>query len=86
MLIPTSAVLEGLVEQAPANQITLDWLLHSLRTRSFGIVLLLLGILGLLPVISPVAGIMLTIPAYQMIRALRPGVPSEDGATTSICR
>ncbi len=37
--------------------------------RSFGIVLLLLGILGLLPVVSPVAGIMLTIPAFQMIRA-----------------
>jgi len=68
-LIPTSTVLEDLVKGEAVDKVTLDWLLQHLKARSFGIVLLLLGILGLLPVISPIAGIMLTIPAFQMIRA-----------------
>jgi hypothetical protein len=66
---PTSDVLEGLVKCAPAGEVTLGWLLDNLRTRSFGIVLLLLGIVGLLPVVSPAAGVLLVIPAFQMIRA-----------------
>ena len=40
-----------------------------LRGRSFGIILLLLGVCGLLPVVSAVAGLMLAIPAFQMILA-----------------
>jgi hypothetical protein len=68
-MIPTSQVLETLMERAPAEHVTVAWLLDHLRTRSFGIVLLLLGILGLVPVVSPVAGILISIPAYQMIRA-----------------
>jgi hypothetical protein len=67
--IPTSVVLEGVVRRAPAGEVTLGWLIENLRTRSFGIVLLLLGIVGLLPVVSPAAGVLLTIPAFQMIRA-----------------
>jgi hypothetical protein len=67
--IPTSAVLEDLVEDAPNDQLTLAWILDRLRSRSFGIVLLSLGIVSILPAISPVAGILLSIPAYQMIRA-----------------
>ncbi len=66
---PTSVVLERLLKQAPANEVTLAWLLDNLRTRSFGIVLLLLGVVGLLPIVSPAAGLLLTIPAFQMIRA-----------------
>jgi hypothetical protein len=66
---PTSQILETLLEGAPDDQITLSWILAHLRTRSFGIVLLLLGILGLVPVVSPVAGVLISIPAYQMIRA-----------------
>jgi len=67
--IPTSVVLEGLLKHAPRGEVTLSWLLNQLRTRSFGIILLLLGVVGLLPVVSPVAGILLFIPAFQMIRA-----------------
>jgi hypothetical protein len=67
--IPTSVVLEGLLKHAPAGEVTLAWLLDHLRTRSFGIVLLLLGIVGLLPVVSPAAGVLLFIPAFQMMRA-----------------
>lgn len=69
--IPTSVVLEGLAQGAPDNRLTLAWILDRLRARSFGIVLLLLGIVAILPAVSPVAGILLSIPAYQMIRAHR---------------
>jgi hypothetical protein len=57
------------VREAPADNVTLGWLLDHLRTRSFGIVLLLLGVCGLIPVVSPLAGLALAIPAFQMIRA-----------------
>jgi hypothetical protein len=67
--VPTSAVLAALIHDAPAGAVTLAWLMGHLQGRSFGIILLLLGVCGLLPVISPVAGLLLFIPAYQMIRA-----------------
>ena len=67
--LPTSVVLEHLIRDAPADRVTLAWLIGHLRTRSFGMILLSLGVCGLLPVVSPVAGLMLAIPAFQMIRA-----------------
>jgi hypothetical protein len=67
--VPTSDVLLRLIHEAPAGHVTLAWLMGHLRTRSFGIILLLLGVCGLLPVVSPVAGLLLSIPAFQMIRA-----------------
>lgn len=67
--VPTSAILERLIDAAPADHVTLAWLMTQLRARSFGVILLLFGVLGLLPVVSPVAGLLLLIPAFQMIRA-----------------
>jgi hypothetical protein len=67
--IPTSEVLRGLLDQAPADGVTLGWLLDKLHKRSFGIVLLLLALIGLAPGTSPVVGLLLTIPAIQMILA-----------------
>lgn len=66
--VPTSVVLEGLIHNAPAGQVTLTWLMGHLPTRSFGIILLLLGVCGLLPLLSPIAGLALALPAFQMIR------------------
>lgn len=65
---PTSAVLHDLLGEAPAEQVTVDWLLARLGDRSFGIVLLLLGIFGLLPGASAIAGALLVILAFQMIK------------------
>ncbi|QCG94523.1 exopolysaccharide biosynthesis protein [Azospirillum sp. TSA2s] len=67
--IPTSEVLRGLLDEAPADCVTLGWLLEKLHKRSFGIVLLLLALIGLAPGTSPVVGLLLTIPALQMILA-----------------
>jgi hypothetical protein len=43
--------------------------MRQLGPRSFGIILLLLGFLACLPGVSAVAGVLIAIPAYQMIVA-----------------
>ena len=67
--LPTSVVLQGLLGAGPAERVTLGWLLGRLGGRSFGVVLLLLGLLGLLPGVSAFAGVLLAVPACQMILA-----------------
>lgn len=67
--VPTSVVLERLVRDAPAGRVTLAWLTERLHARAFGVVLLVLGVCALLPVVSTAAGLLLAIPALQMVRA-----------------
>jgi hypothetical protein len=43
---PSSRMLEDLFEKAPANYFTLGWLMSFMRERSFGIVILFLGLLA----------------------------------------
>jgi len=70
--VPTSLVLQQLLDEAPADHFTLDWLVGSLSERSFGIVMLLLAVLAMAPIGSSVPGLLLGIVAAQMI-AGRPG-------------
>ncbi|MBL8669085.1 MAG: exopolysaccharide biosynthesis protein [Alphaproteobacteria bacterium] len=67
--VPTSVILQELLRDAPGDRITLEWLLGRLGERSFGIVLLLIALVGLVPGVSAVAGILLALPAAQMLRA-----------------
>jgi hypothetical protein len=67
--LPTSVVLDDLLGNLPSEHVTLDWLMGRLGDRSFGIVLLLLALLGLLPGVSAIAGLLLALPASQMILA-----------------
>lgn len=66
MRVPTSVILEELLHDAPTN-VTLEWIVANLRERSFGIVMLLIALLGLVPGLSPFVGVLLAIPAIQMI-------------------
>jgi hypothetical protein len=66
-LVPTSVVLQRLHDEAPTDHFTLGWLMGSLHKRSFGIIMLLLAVVALAPGISIVAGLLLMIPAFQMI-------------------
>ena len=67
---PTSFILESMLDAILAErQITLDWLMERLGERSFGIFLLLLAILGLLPGVSALPGVLLMALATQMILA-----------------
>ena len=75
--VPTSAVLDGLLGAGAgagpaAPHVTLDWLMRGLGDRAFGVVLLLLALLAALPGVSVVAGLLIIVPAWQMLRA-RPG-------------
>lgn len=70
--VPTSIVLDELLGGAPVEQVTVEELIAKLGDRSFGLVLHLLGLLGLLPGVSAIAGVLLIIVACQMILA-RPG-------------
>lgn len=66
---PSSVILAELLGEAPAQQVTLDWLMSRLGDRSFGMILLIVAPLGLLPGISIVIGALLIVPAYQMMLA-----------------
>jgi hypothetical protein len=65
--VPASIILERLNEQAPADHFTLAWLLAGLSKHSFGILLLLLAVIAIAPGIAVVAGVLLFIPAFEMI-------------------
>lgn len=52
----------------PADHCTLGWLLGRLHKHAFGIVMLLLGVVAMAPGVSIVAGVLLLIPSFQMIR------------------
>jgi hypothetical protein len=67
--VPTSVVLEGLLSRAPAEHVTLDWLIGELRERSFGFVMLLMGLIALIPGGSTFIGFLLAYPAIQMMLA-----------------
>jgi hypothetical protein len=66
---PTSIVLERLLEGAPGDYVSLGSLIESLRERSFGIVMLIMGLVALIPGVSGIIGVLLMIPAFQMILA-----------------
>jgi hypothetical protein len=65
--IAASAVLQRLHDQAPPDHFTLGWLMGSLSKHSFGIIMLLLAVIAIAPGASIVAGMLLFIPAFQMI-------------------
>lgn len=89
--VPTSEILAKLLENASPEHVTVAWLLGSLRERSFGIFLLLIALLGLLPGVVILAGLVLLIPAFQMMLArpfpVLPGfIASRRLSTRSVAR
>jgi hypothetical protein len=60
-------VLQRLHDEMPADHFTLAWLMGSLHTHSFGIIVLLLALVAIVPGLSIVAGLLLMVPALEMI-------------------
>jgi hypothetical protein len=60
-------VLQRLQDGAPADHFTLGWLVVNLRKRSYGMLMLVLALFAIVPGVSFVAGLLLMIPAFQMI-------------------
>ena len=65
--VPASVILQKLHDQAPAGHVTLDWLMSSLQKQSFGLITLVLAVVAAAPGISLKGGLLLLIPAVQMI-------------------
>ena len=65
--IHASIVLQQLQEEAPRDYVTLGWLTGRLHRRSFGMIMLVLALVATVPGVSIVAGLLLMIPAFQMI-------------------
>jgi hypothetical protein len=63
----TSQLLADLIAQAPSGPVDLEWLLSHLDRRSFGLLLLLLGMLVVIPGVATVATLALLFPAVQMM-------------------
>src|SRR6185369_1349054 len=63
----TSDVLQELLRDAPGETVTLAWLIGALRRRSFGLVMLLMGVVALVPGGSTIIGVLLLYPAAQMM-------------------
>jgi|SRR5262245_55844053 len=64
---PSSRVLQEVVCQAPSEYVTVGWLTSSLHRRSFGTIMLCLGLLAMTPVGSTVPGLILAAMAVRLI-------------------
>lgn len=74
--IPTSVALAQMLENAPKDRIELGWLIDHLGKRSFGLLLLILSVAGLAPGIATFIGLVIAIPAVEMMLGReRPALP-----------
>lgn len=65
--VPVTATLSDLVNNLPGEHFTIEWLLGRLDRRSFGIILLVMALVAMVPGISLLIGPLLAIPAFEMI-------------------
>jgi hypothetical protein len=67
--LPTSAALQGLIAEMTADHVSLGWILDRLGERSFGLLMLILALLALVSGLSSFIGVLIMLPAMQMILA-----------------
>ncbi len=61
--VPTSVALAQLLNEAPRDHVSFAWLIGRLQKRSFGLLMLLLALLGLAPGVALFTGFLLAFPA-----------------------
>ena len=66
-LAHTSVVLQQLHDEMQSGHVTLGWFVRRLRKRSYGMIMLLLALIAMVPGVCIAAGLLLMIPAVQMI-------------------
>lgn len=66
---PTSQLFQAVLNNAPNDHVTLAWIIGGLRKRSFGMIMLLLGLIAMVPGISVIAALLLTALGFQMVMA-----------------
>jgi hypothetical protein len=80
----TSDLVARLMKEAPEDSVDLDWLLHHLRHRSFGLLLLILAIAILIPGLGVIASCLIAVPAVEMMLGRhRPEFLEETGCALS---
>lgn len=67
----TSIVLEHLVNDVAGEHFTLDWLVSNLPNRSFGMIILFLGFLTMIPLVSIAARLIILFLLLQILVGLR---------------
>lgn len=65
--VPTSAHLASLLDKAETTRVSIRWLIEQLGERSFGLVLLLMALIALVPGASTIVGVLIAWPAVQML-------------------
>lgn len=65
----TSQLFQTVLKNAPPDRVTAEWLLRSLGPRSFGMIMLLLGLVAMVPGVSVIAGCLLAGLSFQMMMA-----------------
>jgi hypothetical protein len=74
--VHTSDLVARLIKEAPEDTVDLDWLLHHLRHRSFGLLLLILAIVMAIPGLGVIASFLIAFPAVEMMLGRhRPALP-----------
>ncbi len=67
LLVPTSAYLSQLLDHAGGARVSVGWLMAELGERSFGLTLLGMAVVALVPGASTLMGLLIAWPAIQLI-------------------
>ena len=74
--VHTSDLVARLMKEAPEDSVDLDWLLHHLRHRSFGLLLLILALSIPIPGLGILSSFLIMFPAVEMMLGRhRPALP-----------
>jgi hypothetical protein len=74
--VHTSDLVVRLMKEAPEDTVDLDWLLHHLRHRSFGLLLLILALAIPIPGLGIISSFLIAFPAVEMMFGRnRPALP-----------
>jgi len=65
--VHTSLVLKQLHDELPSDHVSLRWVMGRLHKRSYGMIMLVLALVAMVPGVCIVAGLLLMIPGSQMI-------------------
>ena len=65
--VPTSVQLAEMLDRAEGTRVSIAWLMAQLGRRSFGLTLLMMAVIGCLPGLSTLVGLLVAWPAIQMV-------------------
>jgi hypothetical protein len=65
--VPTSVQLSKMLDRAEDSEVSIGWLMEQLGRRSFGLTLLVMAVVALLPGASTIVGVLVAWPAVQMV-------------------